>query len=141
MLGLRAQAGDRQADTPAKGGTSRFKGVSWSSRSRKWRSQLWFSSNVRRWFALRQATVLIACRPHPVLAVMLLAATHAMHEDSGELPPCLRNVSVMYSGSAAGQIQQNPWAQTDSVVRGCRYTTWASSRPRKRLHAPTTALY
>ena len=39
---------DGRTETPAKGGTSRFKGVSWSSRSRKWRAQLWFSSNVRK---------------------------------------------------------------------------------------------
>ena len=41
------QAGNQRADTPAKTGTSRYKGVSWSNRSRKWRAQLWFSNNVR----------------------------------------------------------------------------------------------
>lgn len=28
-------------------GTSKYRGVSWAARSRKWRVQLWFSSNVR----------------------------------------------------------------------------------------------
>jgi len=46
------QSGDRQPETAGKGGTSRFRGVSWSSRSRKWRAQIWFSCDVRRRSAL-----------------------------------------------------------------------------------------
>ena len=39
----------RQArfETAPSHGTSRFKGVSWSARSQKWRAQLWFANNVR----------------------------------------------------------------------------------------------
>lgn len=36
------------AGFPYHQGTSQFKGVSWSERSRKWRAQLWFGSKVRR---------------------------------------------------------------------------------------------